>query len=84
MNRKTLTSDRRRRKTITLVWALVLAAIVITLIYLEKTAILYILCTLSVTALLVIVAKSDLAHRDQSASEMDQARDAAGVANRIS
>ena len=84
MNRKTLTSDRRRRKMITLLWALVLAAIVITLIYLEKTAILYILCTLSVTALLVIVAKSDLAHRDQSPSEMDQARDAAGVANRIS
>ena len=84
MNRKTLSSDRRRRKTITLVWALALAAVVITLIYLEKTAILYILCTLGVTVLLVIVAMSDLAHRDQSAAEMDQAKDAAGVANRIS
>lgn len=84
MNRKTLTSDRRRRKTITLVWALVLAAVVITLIYREQTAILYILCTLGVTVLLVIVAMSDLAHRDQSAAEMDQTRDAAGVANRIS
>jgi preprotein translocase subunit SecD len=84
MSRKTLGDDRRRRKTITLVWALVLAAIVITLIYREQTAILYILCTLGVTVLLVIVAKSDLAHRDQTAAEMDQSKDAASVANRIS
>ena len=84
MSRKTLSDDRRRRKTITLVWALVLAAIVITLIYREQTAILYILCTLGVTVLLVIVAKSDLAHRDQTAAEMDQSKDAASVANRIS
>ena len=69
---------------ITLGWALLLAAIVITLIYLEKSAILYILCTLGVTALLLIVAFSDLAHRDQSAAEMDQTKNAAGVANRIS
>ena len=62
MNRKTLAGDRRRRKLITLLWALGLAALVITLIYLEKTAILYILCTLGVTALLMIVAFSDLAH----------------------
>ena len=84
MNRKTVGSDRRRRKTITLVWALALAAIVITLIYREQTAILYILCTLGVTVLLVVVAKSDLAHRDQNAAEMDQSKDAASVANRIS
>jgi len=62
MNRKTLAGDRRRRKLITLLWALGLAALVITLIYLEKTAILYILCTLGVTALLMVVAFSDLAH----------------------
>ena len=64
MNRKTLAGDRRRRKLITLLWALGLAALVITLIYLEKTAILYILCTLGVTALLMVVAFSDLAHAD--------------------
>lgn len=67
----------------TLLWALGLAAVVITLIYLEKTAILYILCTVGVTALLLIVAFADLAHRDQSA-QLDQAKDAAGVADRIS
>ena len=82
MNRKTIADDRRRRKLMTLAWSLGLAVIVITLIYLEKTAILYILCTLGVTALLLIVAFSDLAHADERAAQMDQAKDAAGVANR--
>jgi len=68
MNRKTITGERRRRKMITLGWVVALTAIVITLIYFEKTAILYILCTLGVTALLVIVALSDLSHSDSSAS----------------
>ena len=81
MNRKTLAGDRRRRKLITVAWALLLAVVVILLIYLEKTAILYILCTLGVTALLVIVAFSDLAQRDVK-SGMGQETDAAGVAGR--
>jgi hypothetical protein len=68
----------------TLLWALALAAVVITLIYLEKTAILYILCTLGVSVLLFIVAFSDLAHREQTTAQMDQGKDAGGVANRIS
>lgn len=83
MNRKTLAGDRRRRKMITLLWALGLAAVVITLIVLEKTAILYILCTLGVTVLLVIVAISDLAHADRTQEEMQETKDAASVANRI-
>jgi hypothetical protein len=81
MNRKTLAGDRRRRKLITVLWALGLAAVVITLIYLEKTAILYIVCTLGVTALLLIVAFSDLAHTDES-PPMAQSTDAAGAANK--
>lgn len=75
MNRKTLAGDRRRRKLITALWVLGLAAIVITLIYLEKTAILYILCTLSVCVLLMIVAFSDLAHHDEG--KVVQSTDAA-------
>ena len=78
MNRRTLAGDRRRRKLITGLWALLLAVVVITLIYFEKTAVLYILCTLGVTALLVIVAFSDLAHADAKG----QAADAPGVAGR--
>ena len=82
MNRKTLAGDRRRRKMITLLWALGLAAVVITLIVLEKTAILYILCTVGVTVLLVIVAVADLAHGDRAQEEVHPAKDAASVANR--
>ena len=81
MNRKTLAGDRRRRKLMTALWALLLAAVVIGLIYLEKTAILYILCTLGVTVLLLVVAFSDLAQREPK-SEMDQGPDAPGVAVR--
>jgi hypothetical protein len=83
MNRKTLADDRRRRKLMTVTWSLGLAAVVITLIYLEKTAILYILCTLGVTVLLLIVAFSDLAHADERQRQSEQAKDAAGVANRL-
>ena len=81
MNRRTLAGDRRRRKLITALWALGLAVLVIVLIYLEKTAILYILCTLGVTALLVIVAFSDLSQRDGK-SQLSQETDAPGVAGR--
>jgi Flp pilus assembly protein TadB len=82
MNRKTLAGDRRRRKLITALWALGLAAVVITLIYLEKTAILYILCTLGVTVLLMIVAFSDLAHGDVKSQQLAQAPDAGPDANK--
>jgi peptidoglycan/LPS O-acetylase OafA/YrhL len=79
MSRKTLAGDRRRRKLITALWALGLAVVVITLIYLEKTAILYILCTLSVTALLMIVAFSDLAHGEAKNSQVAQSTEGATV-----
>jgi fatty acid desaturase len=84
MNRKTLAGDRRRRKLMTVGWALALAAVVIALIYFERTAILYILCTLGVTALLVIVAFSDLGESTEAAGTLDQQKDAASVADRIS
>ena len=83
MNRKTLAGDRRRRKMITVLWALGLSVLVIVLIYLEKTAILYILCTLGVTALLLVVAFSDLkqsgGQNEQLAQSSDAARGAGGA-----
>ena len=82
MNRRNMAGDRRRRKTMTLLWSLGLALVVITLIYLEKTAILYILCTLGVTGLLAIVAFSDLAHADNASQQLAQPDDAAPVARR--
>lgn len=81
MNRKTLAGDRRRRKLITVLWALALSLVVILLIYFEKTAILYILCTLGVTALLLVVAFSELKH-EEPAQQVGQTGDAAGVAGR--
>ena len=73
MNRKTLAGDRRRRKFIAALWALGLAVLVIVLIYLEQTAILYILCTLGVTALLVIVAFANLGeHADEQGQQVVQ------------
>jgi hypothetical protein len=62
MNQKTLAGDRRRRKLITTLWIFLLTVGVIVLIYREMTAILYILATLGITALLVVVALSDLDH----------------------
>jgi hypothetical protein len=82
MNRKTLASDRRRRKLMTFLWAALLTLAVIILIYKEQTAILYILCTLGVAVLMIIVAFSDLAHEDHPEQNMAQAKDAARVAGR--
>jgi ABC-type lipoprotein release transport system permease subunit len=77
MNRKTMAGDRRRRKLIAALWALGLATLVIVLIYLEQTAILYILCTLGVTALLVIVAFANLGQHEVHNQEVVQAPRAA-------
>jgi hypothetical protein len=82
MNRKTLASDRRRRKLMTFLWAALLTLAVIILIYKEQTAILYILCTLGVAVLMIIVAFSDLAHEDGPRPDLAQAKDAARVAGR--
>ena len=82
MNRRTLAGDRRRRKMITALWSLGVAAVIIALIYLERTAILYILSTVSIAVLLFIVAFSDLAHSDATGQNMAQANDAAGVAKK--
>ena len=77
MNRKTLAGDRRRRKLIAALWALGLAVLVIVLIYLEQTAVLYILCTLGVTALLVIVAFANLGQHETQSGEVVQSSRAA-------
>ena len=62
MAKRAALSGRRRRTIITFAWIGALAIIAITLIYYEMTALLYILATLGVTALLVVVAVADLAH----------------------
>ena len=80
MSGKTLASDRRRRKLITILWAVGVTAVVIFLIYKEMSAVLYILATVSVTALLLIVAFSDLAHAELNSDQVGQSKDASSVA----
>lgn len=82
MNRRTLAGDRRRRKMITILWSLGVAALIIALIYMERTAILYILSTVSIAVLLMIVAFSDLAHGEATGQDVAQPSSAPGVANR--
>ena len=72
MNQKTMAGDRRRRKLITLLWALGLTVLVIVLIYLERSDVLYILCTLGVAALLIIVALADLGPREATGQQVVQ------------
>jgi hypothetical protein len=67
------------------IWVAALAIVTISLIYLEQTAILYVLATLGVTALLVIVALADLsgAHKSAGVSAGELGDDAAAIADAI-
>lgn len=62
MARRTATAAGARKggRRITLLWIAVAAAIIVGLIWNEQVALLYVLATLSVTALLLIVAMADL------------------------
>ena len=50
----------RNKRLLTYLWVAVLAILTIVLIYKEQTAVLYILATLGVTAILLVVAFADL------------------------
>ena len=78
MKTKTQASERRRRKSITVLWIALLSLLVIGLIYWEQTALLYILATLGVTALLTVVAVSDLGSATVSGERSNASDLAAG------
>lgn len=59
-------SRGRNRKTITYLWVFALAILTGFLVYKEQTALLYIVATLGVTAILVIVALADLSPGEHS------------------
>jgi uncharacterized membrane protein YhaH (DUF805 family) len=69
MKPRNLAADQRRRKLITVLWTGLLAIVTITLIYKEMTAVLYILATLGVTALLVVVGLADLAPSNTTSAD---------------
>jgi hypothetical protein len=71
---------RKRRRKVTLLWIVGVAALVTGLIYKEQIALLYILATVSVTVLLVIVAMADLGGARQ-ASQPAPFDDAAALAD---
>jgi len=64
-------------------WSALFAIGTMLLIYFEQTALLYILATLGVTAILVIVAASDLARGETHISAPSQANDSAAIGSGI-
>ncbi len=60
MARTTATSGRKSNRRMAFIWIAVVVAIIIGLIWKEQVALLYVLATFSVTALLLVVAFSDL------------------------
>ena len=80
---RNVAADRRRRKMLTVLWTSVLGIGTIILIYKEMTALLYILATIGVTALLVIVAMSDLAHSENLTNDPRRSGDSAAIGSGI-
>jgi hypothetical protein len=76
---RNLAGDRRRRKMITILWTAALALGTIILIYKEQTALLYILATVGVTALLLVVAMADLAHAEKLTTDSRRSEDSAAI-----
>ena len=68
MSQRIEISRKRRRRIVTLTWLAGLAALIIGLIRWEQTALLYILATLGVTALMVVVALADLEGKNKPVS----------------
>ena len=79
------TSARRKsgRRSTTLLWIAVMAAIVIALLYWERIALLYVLATLGVTTLMIIVAMADLAGTKKPLDGAAPADDAAAIGDGI-
>ena len=82
--RRNQASDRRRRKMFTLLWTSMLAIATVFMIYREMTALLYILATIGVTALLMVVALSDLTHSERTVTDPASFDDAAAIGSGIS
>ena len=87
MSRRAATKQgRRSRRMVTFLWVAGVSALVIVLLWLEQTALLYVLATFGLTALLVIVASSDLSGARKALAEATPppADDAAAIGTGIS
>lgn len=86
MDRRPMTrggARKNNRRLITLLWIAGLATLIITLLYLEQTALLYLLATLGVTALLIIVALADLSGSHKIVNASGLGDDAAAIGGGI-
>lgn len=82
--KSTLTGYRRRKKLFTVLWVAALTILTFALIYWEQTAVLYILATLGVTALLLVVAFSDLNPAGRFTNDSGRMDDSAAIGSGIS
>ncbi len=83
MRTKNVSNLKRRRRTAALLWSAALAIVTMTLIYFEQTALLYILATLGVSAILIVVAASDLARGETQPGALTSADDSAAIGSGI-
>ncbi|HVS20738.1 MAG TPA: hypothetical protein VHD88_02755 [Pyrinomonadaceae bacterium] len=87
MSQRIKAKTAKRRRGFTYLWIFGLAVLVFVLIYFEQTALLYILATLGVTALLIVVAVADLGRSDRTSEASAQLSDAqargAGISSRV-
>jgi hypothetical protein len=86
MSRRAATRQgRHSRRMVTFLWVAGVSALVIVLLWLEQTALLYVLATFGLTALLIIVASSDLSGARKALAEAapPPADDAAAIGTGI-
>jgi hypothetical protein len=83
MSQRTTRTDnklrKRNRRLITLGWIVGIATLIIVLLYKERADWLYVLATLGLTALLVIVAMTDLGRGRQGVDEASLGDDSASI-----
>jgi peptidoglycan/LPS O-acetylase OafA/YrhL len=68
MSQRTQAKNTQKRGWLTYLWIFGITILVSLLIYFERTALLYVLATLGVTALLLIIAFADLGGDEPSAT----------------
>lgn len=83
MTTRSASDAKRRRRTTAILLSAAFAIGTMTLIYFEMTALLYILATLGVTAILVIVAASDLSRGEKPPAAPASVDDSAAIGSGI-
>ncbi len=88
MSQRIRTNKAKRGRGFTYLWIAALAVLIFLLIYFEQTALLYILATLGVTALLFVVALADIGHAGPPTDSSGQLANAqaagSGIASKMS